>query len=206
MTARLVALVSGRGSNMLAIADACDAGRLPARVVRVIANVADAPALEAARTRGIQTVVVPHRAFAGRDAFDAALGDAIAAARPDWVVLAGFMRVLGASLVNRFAGRTLNIHPSLLPAYPGLDTHARALAAGEREHGASVHLVTAELDAGPVILQARVPVLDDDDATTLAARVLSREHDLYVAALARCLTRDKQNGATVAASSRTLEP
>ena len=188
MTARLVALVSGRGSNMLAIADACEDGRLPASVVRVISNVADAPALAAASRRGIDTVVLPHRRFAHREDFDQALGDAIDAGRPDWVVLAGFMRVLGAPLVERFAGRMLNIHPSLLPRHPGLDTHAQALAAGDLEHGASVHLVTAELDAGPVIARARVPVLPDDDADTLAERVLSREHDLYVKALSRCLT------------------
>jgi len=188
VTARLVALVSGRGSNMLAIADACEDGRLPASVVRVISNVADAPALAAASRRGIDTVVLPHRRFAHREDFDQALGDAIDAGRPDWVVLAGFMRVLGAPLVERFAGRMLNIHPSLLPRHPGLDTHAQALAAGDLEHGASVHLVTAELDAGPVIARARVPVLPDDDADTLAERVLSREHDLYVKALSRCLT------------------
>ena len=187
MSARLVALVSGRGSNMLAIADACDDGRLPARVVRVISNVADAAALAAARDRGIDTVALPHRAYSRRADFDAALGDAIAAARPDWVVLAGFMRVLGAPLVERFAGRMLNIHPSLLPRHPGLDTHARALAAGDLEHGASVHLVTAELDAGPVVAQARIPVGPDDDARTLAERVLACEHGLYVNALSRCL-------------------
>lgn len=194
MSARLVALISGRGSNMLAIADACAEGRLPATLVRVISNEPDAPGLAAARARGIDTCVVAHRDFAERERFDAALGDAIAEARPDWVVLAGFMRVLGAPLVERFAGRMLNIHPSLLPRHPGLDTHARALAAGDTEHGASVHHVVAELDAGPVIAQVRVAVLPDDDAESLAQRVLEREHALYVEALTRCLGDNAPTG------------
>ena len=185
--ARLVILISGRGSNMLAIARACADGRLPARVVGVIADRADAAGLAAASALGLPTEVVERRAHADRDAFDRALGERLSALAPDLVALAGFMRVLGPELVATWEGRMLNIHPSLLPRHPGLDTHARALAAGDAEHGASVHLVTAELDAGPVLARARVPVLDGDTPATLAARVLAEEHALYVEALGRVI-------------------
>ena len=190
MTARIAVLISGRGSNFIAIDDACRQRRLNARVELVLSNRPDAAGLPVARERGIRTEVVDHREHTTRSSFDAALGRILDTASAEWVVLAGFMRVLGPELVERWAGRMLNIHPSLLPRHPGLDTHARALAAGDTEHGATVHLVTAELDAGPIIAQRRVPVLPGDDAATLGARVLSQEHELYVDALAQCLSSD----------------
>ncbi|WP_057655278.1 phosphoribosylglycinamide formyltransferase, partial [Xanthomonas axonopodis] len=167
---RLAVLASGRGSNLQAIVDAIASGRLHAEVVGVFSDRPQAPALQKvapARRWSASPRDFPHRA-----AFDAALGDAIAATQPDWVICAGYMRILGEPLVRRFAGRMVNIHPSLLPKYRGLHTHARALEAGDAEHGASVHLVVPELDAGAVIAQARVPVLPDDSAEQLAARVL----------------------------------
>ena len=170
---RIVILISGRGSNMQALAEA----GLP--LAAVISNRADAAGLAYAAARGIATAVVPHRDYAARDTFDAALAQAIDGFHPDLVALAGFMRILGAGFVQRFRGRMLNIHPSLLPAFPGLDTHARALAAGVKLHGASVHFVTPELDHGPIIIQAAVPVLPHDDEAGLAARVLAAEHRIY---------------------------
>ena len=187
MSARLAVLISGRGSNMRAIAEACTDGRLDARVVGVIADRPEAAGLEAATALGLPTAVVDHRAHADRVDFDRALDERLRALAPDRVALAGFMRILGPELVERWRGRMLNIHPSLLPKYPGLDTHARALAAGDTEHGASVHVVTAELDGGPVVAQARVPILPEDTPERLAARVLAEEHALYVTALARSL-------------------
>ncbi|CAG2092649.1 phosphoribosylglycinamide formyltransferase [Xanthomonas euroxanthea] len=181
MSLRLAVLASGRGSNLQAILDAIASGRLPAEVVGVFSDRPQAPALHKV-DEALRWSASP-RDFADRTAFDAALGDAIAAARPDWVICAGYMRILGEPLVRRFAGRMLNIHPSLLPKYRGLHTHARALEAGDAEHGASVHLVVPELDAGTVIAQARVPVLPDDSAEQLAARVLVREHPLLLATL-----------------------
>lgn len=178
-TLRLVVLISGRGSNMAAIARACAAGTLAAHVVRVLADEPAAGGLALARELGIETAVVARSAFPHRTAFEAALVQAIDAARPDLVVLAGFMRVLSPGFTARYSGRLLNIHPSLLPAYRGLHTHERVLAAGEREHGATVHFVTAELDGGPPILQARVPVLPGDTVTGLSARVQQREHIIY---------------------------
>ena len=180
----VVILISGRGSNMEALVRACPAG---AQVRAVISNRADAAGLDFARAQGIATDVVAHRDFPSREAFDAALAQAIDRFAPDWVVLAGFMRVLTAGFVAHYAGRLLNIHPSLLPAFPGLDTHARALAAGVCLHGATVHFVTPELDGGPPIMQAAVPVLPDDDEDALAARVLAQEHRLYPQALAACV-------------------
>ena len=188
MSATLAVLISGRGSNMLAIDDACRSGRLDARVALVVSNRPEAPGLAAARARGLATATVDDREHGSRAAFDAALVRALEAARPDWVALAGFMRVLGPEPVARWRGRMVNIHPSLLPRHPGLDTHRRALEAGDAEHGASVHLVTEGLDAGPVIARERVPVLPGDDPESLGARVLAREHDLYVRALATCLS------------------
>lgn len=170
---RLVILISGRGSNMQAMVEA----GLP--VAAVISNRADAAGLGYAAGRGIATAVVPHRDYATREAFDAALTQAIDGFRPDLVVLAGFMRILTKGFVLRYQGRLLNIHPSLLPAFPGLDTHARALAAGVKLHGATVHFVTAELDHGPIVIQAAVPVLPHDDEARLAARVLAEEHRIY---------------------------
>lgn len=179
----IVILVSGRGSNMEAIVRACAAEGWDARIAAVVSNRADAAGLAFARERGIATAVVDHRAHASRDAFDAALAAAIDAHAPDVVALAGFMRVLGTAFVARYAGRLVNIHPSLLPSFPGLHTHQRALDAGCKVTGATVHLVTADLDHGPIVVQAVVPVLPDDDATTLAARVLAREHVIYPRAI-----------------------
>ncbi|CAE6797593.1 phosphoribosylglycinamide formyltransferase [Xanthomonas arboricola] len=181
MSLRLAVLASGRGSNLQAILDAIASGRLPAEVVGVFSDRPQAPALHKV-DEALRWSASP-RDFADRAAFDAALGDAIAAAQPDWVICAGYMRILGEPLVRRFAGRMLNIHPSLLPKYRGLHTHARALEAGDTVHGASVHLVVPELDAGTVVAQAHVPVLPDDSTEQLAARVLAREHPLLLATL-----------------------
>ncbi len=173
-----VVLVSGRGSNLQAILDDNrHDGVLDIR--RVISNQPAAPALDRARSAGIDTLAIEHRAFATRAAFDAQLMRAIDAADPALVVLAGFMRVLTGGFVEHYAGRMLNIHPALLPAFPGLHTHARALAAGVPWHGATVHYVSNEVDGGAVVARARVPVLDDDNVETLAARVLEQEHRLY---------------------------
>lgn len=172
MTARLCVLVSGRGRNLQALQAACADGRVDARITQVISNRPDAPALGFAEAHGIATTVVDHHAYAGRAAFDAALAAAIDTAAPDWLLLAGFMRILGDDLVLRYTGRMLNIHPSLLPRHRGLNTHEAVLAAGEAEHGASVHFVTPELDGGPVIIQGRCRVLPQDSVAGLADRVL----------------------------------
>ena len=171
----IVILISGRGSNMQALLEA----KLPCRVAAVISNRADAPGLEVARRHGIATQVVAHRDYPERDSFDAALAAAIDAYQPDLIVLAGFMRILTPHFVERYRGRLINIHPSLLPAYGGLDTHARALQDGVKIHGCTVHFVTSDLDHGPIIIQAAVPVLKDDTPATLAARVLREEHRIY---------------------------
>ncbi|WP_421882323.1 phosphoribosylglycinamide formyltransferase [Methylibium sp.] len=176
---RIVILISGRGSNMEAIVEACAAQAWPARVAAVISNRADAAGLDYAAARGIATAVVEHRTYADREGFDAALAQAIDAQAPDVVVLAGFMRILTPGFVQRYAGRLLNIHPSLLPAFTGLHTHRRAIEAGCKLAGATVHYVTAELDHGPIVAQAAVPVLPGDTEQTLAARVLTSEHRLY---------------------------
>ena len=176
---RVVVLVSGRGSNLKAIAAQADAGVLPVRIEAVVSDRADAGALDWARGRGIPAMVLSPRDFADREAYGRALGDLVEGFAPQLVVLAGFMRILSDEFVLRFSGRMLNIHPSLLPRYPGLHTHRRALEAGDPDHGASVHFVTPELDGGPVVLQARVPVLPGDDEDTLAARVLREEHVIY---------------------------
>jgi phosphoribosylglycinamide formyltransferase-1 len=172
----IVILISGRGSNMEAIVRAGVPG---ARVAAVISNRPGATGLGFARERGIATEVVDHTAFADRAGFDAELARRIDAHTPDLVVLAGFMRVLTDGFVSHYAGRLLNIHPSLLPAFPGLNTHRRALEAGVQVHGATVHFVTSDLDCGPVVIQAVVPVLPEDDEARLAARVLAREHRIY---------------------------
>jgi phosphoribosylglycinamide formyltransferase-1 len=174
----VVILISGRGSNMEAIVRRCADERWPARVAAVISNRADAAGLAFAGVQGIATAVVDHKAFPSREAFDAALAETIEAFAPDVVALAGFMRILGPAFVKRFDGRLVNIHPSLLPAYPGLDTHRRALADGARRHGCTVHFVTPDVDGGPILAQAEVPVLAGDDEATLAARVLEAEHRL----------------------------
>jgi phosphoribosylglycinamide formyltransferase-1 len=174
-----VILISGRGSNMQSILEA----RLPGRCAAVISNRPDAAGLALAASHGVPTAVVDHKAYASRDAFDAALAAEIDRHGPDLVVLAGFMRVLGDDFVRRYSGRMLNIHPSLLPAFPGLCTHASALAAGVKVHGATVHFVTPSLDAGPIVIQAAVPVPAGDTEEALAARVLAQEHVIYPLAI-----------------------
>jgi phosphoribosylglycinamide formyltransferase-1 len=174
-----VILISGRGSNMESVVRAAQAEQWPARIAAVISNKADAGGLAFAQAQGIPTAVVPSKEFASREAFDAALQKAIDDFAPDLVVLAGFMRILTPPFVAHYAGRMLNIHPSLLPDFPGLHTHRQALDAGVVRHGASVHVVTAELDHGPVLAQAEVEVLPGDTESTLAARVLAQEHILY---------------------------
>lgn len=191
----IVILISGRGSNLAALLDAARSGELPVRVAGVLSNRAGARGLAIAQEYGVPVEVVEHRRFARRDDFDAALAAAIDRFAPDFLVLAGFMRVLGDHFVHRYHGRLINIHPSLLPAFPGLHTHRRALAEGVRIHGCTVHFVTSELDHGPVIVQAAVPVLDSDDEETLAARVLVQEHRIYPRAIrwlaeGRLLLRD----------------
>jgi phosphoribosylglycinamide formyltransferase-1 len=176
---RVVVLVSGRGSNLQAIAARIDKGSLPAEIAAVVSDRAEAGAIAWARARGIPVEILLPREFPDRTAYGRALVSRIDRHAPGLVVLAGFMRILSDEFVDRYAGRLLNIHPSLLPKYPGLHTHRRVLEAGDREHGASVHFVTAELDGGPVILQARVPVLPGDDEATLAARLLREEHRIY---------------------------
>lgn len=175
----IVILISGRGSNMEAVVRALEAEGWPARIAAVISNKPEAKGLEFARARGIPTAVVANKEYASRAEFDAALQETIDRFAPDLVVLAGFMRILTAPFVEHYAGRMLNIHPSLLPLFPGLGTHQQAIDAGEKEHGATVHFVTAELDHGPVVAQARVPVLPGDTEETLSARVLVEEHKLY---------------------------
>jgi phosphoribosylglycinamide formyltransferase-1 len=176
---KTVILISGRGSNMEALIAARDCGTLPVDIAAVISNRPDAAGLATAAAAGIAVRCIDHKAFAGRDAFDAALAGCIDGFAPDLVVLAGFMRILSDGFVHHYAGRLMNIHPSLLPAFPGLHTHRRALAEGVRIHGCTVHFVTPTLDHGPVIIQAAVPVLDSDDEATLAARVLRQEHRIY---------------------------
>ena len=175
----IVILISGRGSNMEAVIRAAQAEQWPARIAAVISNRSDAAGLAFAAEHGIATAVVANKDYATRAEFDAALQTVIDGYAPDLVVLAGFMRILTPQLVEHYAGRMLNIHPSLLPLFPGLATHAQALAAGVAEHGATVHFVTAELDHGPMVAQAVVPVLADDTVDSLSARVLAQEHTLY---------------------------
>jgi phosphoribosylglycinamide formyltransferase-1 len=176
--ARITILISGRGSNMAALIDAANAGAIDGAVTQVISNRPDAAGLAYARGHGIATTVVDHRAYPSRAAFEAALAEAIDASESDVIVLAGFMRILGADFVQRYTGRMLNIHPSLLPAYPGTDTHRRALADRATRHGCTVHFVTADVDGGPIVAQADVPVRPGDDPQSLAARVLEAEHRL----------------------------
>jgi phosphoribosylglycinamide formyltransferase 1 len=176
---RLVIIISGRGSNMEAIVNA----GLPGKVAAVISNRAEAQGLDTARRLGVPTRVVDHRHFPDREAFDAELERRIAEHEPDLVALAGFMRILTPGFVAQFRGRLINIHPSLLPAFPGLDTHARALEAGARIHGCTVHFVTDAVDHGPIVIQAAVPVLPNDTEEALAARVLEQEHRIYPQAI-----------------------
>jgi len=176
---RLGILISGRGSNMLAFIDACERGELAAQIALVLSNNPGAAGLERAAAAGIATACIDHRTFDSREAFDAALVQRLQAEDVDLVLLAGFMRILTPVFIEPFWGRLFNIHPSLLPRYPGLHTHQRALDAGDAEAGVTVHFVTPELDGGPPVLQARVPVLDNDSADSLAARVLELEHVIY---------------------------
>jgi len=184
MKRRVAILISGRGSNMRALLEAARDPEFPAEIVLVLSNRPDAAGLDLARANGVPAVAIEHRAF-GRDraAHEAAIQQVLLEHRVEIVCLAGYMRLLTPFLVQAWAGRMLNIHPSLLPEFPGVDTHARALAAGVAEHGCTVHLVTEEMDAGPIIAQARVPVLPSDDEDTLSARVLAQEHALYPKAL-----------------------
>lgn len=188
----IVILISGGGSNMAAIVRAAErdrwAERFDARVAAVVSNKAEAGGLALARSHGIETAVVPHKEFPTREAFDEALAKAVDVHSPALVVLAGFMRILTPGFVGRYAGRLINIHPSLLPAFPGLNTHQRAIDAGCKVAGVTVHQVTTELDHGPILAQAVVPVLPDDTAATLAGRVLAQEHQLYPRAIAGWLS------------------
>jgi len=179
VTCRVVVLLSGRGSNLRAIVEA----RLPNEIVAVIGNRPQAEGLAYARERGLTAVVLDHTEYPDRAAFDARLADEVAQHRPDLVVLAGYMRILSPAFIARFEGRLLNIHPALLPMFPGLNTHERALAEGVKIHGCTVHFVTVELDHGPIVAQAAVPVRADDTPDTLAARVLAQEHRIYPQAI-----------------------
>ncbi|EKP0262010.1 phosphoribosylglycinamide formyltransferase [Aeromonas sobria] len=176
---RIIVLISGNGSNLQAILDHCASGKIAGEVVGVISNKADAYGLVRAKEAGVATSILAQQQFASRVEYDSALLALMADYQPDLVVLAGFMRILSAQLVHHFAGRMLNIHPSLLPKYQGLHTHQRAIDAGDSEHGTSVHFVTEELDGGPVILQARVPIFEGDEADEVAARVQAQEHNIY---------------------------
>ncbi|NVK42875.1 MAG: phosphoribosylglycinamide formyltransferase [Oceanospirillaceae bacterium] len=178
-TKRIVVLISGSGSNLQALIDATASGRIDGRIVSVISNRPDAFGLERARRAGIKAESLDHKTFASRETFDAALQSLIDSHEPDLVVLAGFMRILTPEFVSHYLGRMFNIHPSLLPRYKGLQTHQRALDAGDAEHGCTVHFVTPELDGGPLIVQAVVPVQAGDDANSLQQRVHEREHEIY---------------------------
>ncbi|WP_306118652.1 MULTISPECIES: phosphoribosylglycinamide formyltransferase [unclassified Roseitalea] len=187
-------LISGRGSNMIALADACAAADFPARIVGVLSDRADAPGLDAARARGLAAAALPRTDFAGKAAHEAAIEAQLVGWGAEIVCLAGFMRLLSAGFVDRWRGRIINIHPSLLPRHRGLDTHARALAAGDARHGCSVHHVTAGMDEGPVIAQAAIDVGKGDTPETLAARVLAQEHRLYPRALRMLIEAERQQG------------
>lgn len=197
----MVVLISGRGSNLQSILQA----RLPCRIAAVISNRADAKGLDIAREHDIPAVVIEHRKYPTRSAFDAALAEAIDAYRPDLLVLAGFMRILTPEFVERYHRRLINIHPSLLPAYGGLDTHQRALQDGVKIHGCTVHFVTSDLDHGPIIIQAAVPVLRDDTPETLNERVLREEHRIYPQAIHWLCTGRVALGADGRISSSLLE-
>ena len=180
---RLAVLISGRGSNLLAIAQRCREGRLDAEIVRVLSDRGDAAGLAAAAALGLDTVVIERGDFSSREAFEVALTEAIDGSGAELVLLAGFMRILSAAFAQKYVGRLLNIHPSLLPNYRGLDTHQRVLEAGDSQHGASVHFVTGQLDAGPVLCQGRIAVVVADTPESLAARVLAVEHRIYPLAI-----------------------
>jgi phosphoribosylglycinamide formyltransferase-1 len=206
----IVILISGGGSNLRAIVRAAEQGawqdRFDIRLAAVLSNEPQAGGLAIARQQGIATEVLDHRAFSGRDAFDAALAAAVDRHEPTLVVLAGFMRILTASFVARFEGRLINIHPSLLPAFPGLHTHQRALQAGCRVAGATVHRVTAQLDHGPILAQAVVPVLPDDSPATLAARVLTQEHIIYPRTILALMTASWPQSVGAGDAGQASEP
>lgn len=189
----IVILISGRGSNMKSIVEAINSGNLNAQVAAIISNRPDATGLNYAKQQSIPTLVIDHTKFATRELFDQAMTKEIDKLSPVLVVLAGFMRILTTEFVEHFSGRLINIHPALLPKFKGLNTHQRAIDAGEQEHGASVHFVTPELDGGPVVLQTRVPVLKTDTADLLAARVLEQEHILYPKAIKQLLDKGKSH-------------
>ena len=180
---RLVVLISGNGSNLQAIIDNIENHNLPAQIVAVISNNADAFGLKRAQKAGIETEIFSHRDYPDRQQYDLALQKLIDGYQPDLIILAGFMRILSHEFVQHYSNKMMNVHPSLLPKYKGLNTHQRAIDAGEKEHGCSVHFVTPELDDGPVILQAKVPIKDDDTAETLAARVHEQEHRIFPEAI-----------------------
>lgn len=184
MSLRLAVLASGQGSNLAALLAACADGRIDGAVVGVFSDQPDCGAVARARAAGVHTWAMRPNTIAGREAFDAAMFDAIEAVQPDLIVCAGYLRIIGPAAIERFPHRMINLHPSLLPRHPGLHTHRRVLEAGDAEHGASVHIVTPELDAGPLLAQARLPVRADDDATSLAHRLRQREHPLLVATVA----------------------
>jgi len=179
MQKNLVVLISGSGTNLQAIIDAIDAQRINGRISLVISNKASAFGLERAKKHGIATQVIDHKTFEDRESYDEKLKEIIEGANPDFIILAGYMRIMTPELVEHFSGRMVNIHPSLLPKYKGLNTHQRAIDAGDEEHGVSVHFVTPELDGGPVIIQSKVPVFVEDDATILAERVQTQERQIY---------------------------
>ena len=186
--ARLGILLSGRGSNFLALADAVERGEVPAEIALVVSNVAEAPGLQKARERGLPAAAIPQGEFADREAHDGAMLQALRAARVEWVCLAGYMRLLSPSFIAAYRGRILNVHPSLLPAFPGLAAQRQALEHGVKVSGCTVHFVDEGLDSGPIVVQKAVPVADGDTAETLAARILEREHEAYPLALQRLLT------------------
>jgi phosphoribosylglycinamide formyltransferase-1 len=188
VTTPIAVLLSGRGSNFVALAAAIARGEVPARIVLVVSNVAEAPGLARARELGLATTAIPHGRSATRAEHDRRMLDALAGAGAEWVCLAGYMRLLSPDFVAAFPRRVLNIHPSLLPAFPGLHAQRQALAAGVRVSGCTVHLVDEGLDSGPIVVQRSVPVLDDDDEETLSARILEQEHRAYAEALRRLLT------------------
>ncbi|MDD4864560.1 MAG: phosphoribosylglycinamide formyltransferase [Alishewanella agri] len=175
----IVVLISGSGSNLQALLDSCATGFIPGKITGVISNKANAFGLKRAEAEGVATAVLSHKGFDSREDYDQALIAAIEQFKPDLIVLAGFMRILTAEFVQHFSGKLLNIHPSLLPKYQGLATHQRAIDAGDTEHGCSVHFVTEQLDGGPVILQAKVPIFPGDDASVVAERVHAQEHQIY---------------------------
>jgi phosphoribosylglycinamide formyltransferase-1 len=208
-TARVCVLISGNGSNLQALIDACAGHKMPAEIIQVISNRADAFGLQRAQKAGIPTAVLDHKTFSDRAAFDTALADLISQSQPDWIVLAGFMRILTPEFVQRFLGKLINIHPSLLPRHPGLNTHARALAAKDTEHGATVHFVTPTVDAGPAIIQGVLTVQAEESVELLQARVHHLEHQIYpqaLAALVAGLVRYENGQAQWAAGSPPHTP